>query len=116
MSEPEPKGPSMPPGTFREVEGFGKPESKPDGTRRSRPRPDPSAVPRSIRCRMPERRSPMAASASGASDPPSPLANRSGRWRRIPPSKPAAQAGAPGALHSRSEALPQGRENRPPRR
>ena len=25
MSEPEPKGPSMPPGTFREVEGFGAP-------------------------------------------------------------------------------------------
>ena len=41
MSEPEPKGPSMPPGTFREVEGFG----KPDGTRRSRSRRDPSAVP-----------------------------------------------------------------------
>ena len=45
MSEPEPKGPSMPPGTFREVEGFGKPERKPDDTRRSRSRRDPSVVP-----------------------------------------------------------------------
>jgi hypothetical protein len=45
MSEPEPKGNSKPPGTFREVDGFGKPESKPDGLRRSRSRRDPSAVP-----------------------------------------------------------------------
>ena len=41
MSEPEPKGPSMPPGTFREVEGFGKPERKPGPVFR----PDPGAVP-----------------------------------------------------------------------
>jgi hypothetical protein len=41
MSEPEPKGPSMPPGTFREVEGFGKPERKPGPVSR----PDPGAVP-----------------------------------------------------------------------
>ena len=45
MSEPEPKGPSKPADAFPEVEGFGKPESKPDGTRRSRSRRDPSGVP-----------------------------------------------------------------------
>jgi hypothetical protein len=40
MSEPEPKGPSKPPDAFREVDGFGKPESRPGSTAR----PDPGAV------------------------------------------------------------------------
>jgi hypothetical protein len=41
MSDPEPKRLPKSPGTFREVEGFGKPEGKPG----SNARPDPGAVP-----------------------------------------------------------------------
>ena len=45
MVSPETKAPIRVSDTLPEVEGFGKPASKPDGTRRSRSRRDPSAVP-----------------------------------------------------------------------